>query len=65
VPLRPVIDRQGFLELGYGRQTWDELLRALPAVRPNGHRGRKAYLYVEDVERYLAERTEKPERTAV
>jgi hypothetical protein len=64
VSLRPVIDRHAFLELGYRRQTWDELLRALPAVRPNGTQGRKAYLYVDDVERYLAERTMKPERTA-
>lgn len=62
--LRPVIDRHAFLELGYGRQTWDEMVQALPAQRPNGDRGRKVYLYVDDVERYLADRTHEPERTA-
>lgn len=58
--LRPVIDRQRFLELGFGRQTWDEMVQALPAVRPNGERGRKVYLYEDDVKRYLEEHTVRP-----
>lgn len=62
--LRPVIDRIGFMALGFGRQTWDEMVQALPAVRPNGERGRKVYLYRDDVQRYLEARTVAPERAA-
>jgi hypothetical protein len=64
MPLCPVIDRKRFLELGYTRQTWEELTRALPVIRPNGTDGRKVFLREEDVERYLAERTSPPARKA-
>ena len=62
--LRPVIDRHGFLALGYGRQTWDEMVQKLSAVRPNGERGRKVYLYEDEVQEYLDARTHDPERSA-
>lgn len=61
--LEPVIDRKRFLELGYTRQTWEELIRALPVIRPNGEGGRKVFLREGDVERYLTERTSAPDRT--
>lgn len=60
--LRPVIDKKRFMELGFTRQTWDEMVRALPAVRPNGEHGRKVFLYEDDVQAYLDRCTIEPQR---
>lgn len=61
--LRPVIDRPAFLDLGFGRQTWDVMVRELKVVRPNGERGNKVYLYRDEVEAYLDRHTIEPERS--
>lgn len=59
--LRPVIDKKRFMELGYARGTWDELVRRLPAVRPNGEHGRKVFLYEDDVVDYMNRHTITPD----